>query len=356
MCSKYWCFTLNNPENHHPLPDTWEANGHKLQLLIYQYEIGENNTEHIQGYVEFISRKKISTLKNINQHVHWEKRKGTRIQAIEYCKKDSTRKPNTVPYEWPEDWKKSEDTKVNEYDEIRLKLKAGTSMLEIADSHFRVFLRSNKGLRDYEAMCNEPRSTKTEVIVIFGPTGTGKSRWCHDHFPTAYWKSKNEWWDHYNYQDCVVIDEYYGWLKYDYFLRLLDRYPFICEYKGGSKQFNSKLIILTSNKHPKDWYTKFNTDPMFRRFDHVWEFHTIGEEPTIHHGDNPNTFVSLCPFAVQTDTINMYSDEIMEEDVEFQEEQVPDQDLVPDEILAPIDTLYTTESQVSVTDLFLESQ
>ena len=361
MCSKYWCFTLNNPELHHPLPNQWNSLGHKLSLLVFQYEIGEQNTEHIQGYVEFISRKKIATLKKINSYVHWDKRRGNREQAIAYCTKENTRKPDTVPFQWPSKLpEKEEENKANEYDVIKIKLQQGTSLKEIADEHFRIFLRSNRALKEYESLCKPPRNDKTTVIVIYGPTGTGKSRWCHDHFPNAYWKSKNEWWDYYNSQDCVVIDEFYGWFKYDYFLRLLDRYPFITEFKGGSKDFNSKLIIITSNKHPNEWYKKFDSSPMFRRFDHVWEFAQIGEDPIVHHGDHPNTFISNCTFAVQQHTL--FSDEVMEEEEE--EVEVLDNELLsltdhtvalpPPETLLPVEERIEDNSQMSLTDLFRE--
>ena len=147
----------------------------------------------------------------------------------------------------------------------------------------------------------------------------------------------------------MVIDEFYGWFKYDYFLRLLDRYPFITEYKGGSKDFNSKLIIITSNKNPNEWYKKFDTSPMFRRFDHVWEFHTLGEDPVVHHGDHPNTFISNCDFAMQYNTLE--SDETLEDDdveeMNCEPEQLPDAN-----ILVPVETQQEPGSQITLSQLF----
>jgi len=47
-------------------------------------------TEHYQGYIEFSIPIRVSRMKKIFQDntMHIEKRKGTRIQAIDYCKKD----------------------------------------------------------------------------------------------------------------------------------------------------------------------------------------------------------------------------------------------------------------------------
>jgi len=37
-------------------------------------------------------------------------------------------------------------------------------------------------------------------------------------------------------------------------LALLDRYQCKVQYKGGMAQFRATKIILTSPKHPQDWY------------------------------------------------------------------------------------------------------
>lgn len=74
------------------------------------------------------------------------------------------------------------------------------------------------------------------------------------------------WWDGYSGQTVVVIDEFYGWLGYDFLLRLLDRYSFAVETKGGSVSFTSKLVIFTSNKPPSEWYRNVqDLSPLLRR-------------------------------------------------------------------------------------------
>ena len=65
----------------------------------------------------------------------------------------------------------------------------------------------------------------------------------------------------------MIIDEFYGWLRYSFLLTLLDRYPIRIEYKGGSAEFVSRRVIITSNKAPQDWYDqdKFPFPPIERR-------------------------------------------------------------------------------------------
>lgn len=86
--SKRWCFTLNNY--------TKEDIGSMVPIFshegsyIFQEEIGENGTPHLQGYIEF-NRKLRPLSLNLNPKIHWEKAKGNRQQNIEYCSKDDTK-------------------------------------------------------------------------------------------------------------------------------------------------------------------------------------------------------------------------------------------------------------------------
>lgn len=63
----------------------------------------------------------------------------------------------------------------------------------------------------------------------------------------------------------VIIDEFYSWLRYDFFLRLTDRYPLQVETKGGSVQFVSRIIVVTSNTPPDAWYPSIQDRGAFNR-------------------------------------------------------------------------------------------
>ena len=48
-----------------------------------------------------------------------------------------------------------------------------------------------------------------EVWVLWGPSGTGKSRWVAATWPDAFWKSpESKWWDGYSGQETVVLDDF----------------------------------------------------------------------------------------------------------------------------------------------------
>ena len=80
----------------------------------------------------------------------------------------------------------------------------------------------------------------------------------------------------------MVIDEFYGWLPWDYLLRLTDRYPFMVESKGGHIQFTSEIIIFTSNKIHDHWYKNQDCSPLNRRLDIIWRY----EKDFTDNGEN----------------------------------------------------------------------
>lgn len=82
--SRSWCFTLNNYTIEECI-DLFDIN---FQYLVVGFEIGEEGTEHIQGYVYFEDTKTLKRLKKWLPRAHFEKAKGTPLQASTYCKKD----------------------------------------------------------------------------------------------------------------------------------------------------------------------------------------------------------------------------------------------------------------------------
>lgn len=286
-----WVFTLNHPDSHPPLPQIWERD--QIKLLVFQEEMGKENTHHYQGYIEFSSRKRLTTVKKLNPFVHWEPRKGSRKQAIAYCTKLETRIPGTEPYWWPEEIKLEEEkeAKKDKYEALKEALNSGEPIQEVADKFFALWLRHHRALEAYGQLSIKPRHHKTETIAIYGPTGTGKSVFCHENFPDAFWKTKGNWWDGYTNQKVVIIDEFYGWLAYDFLLRLLDRYPLKVEVKGSFGQFDSQLVIITSNKGPSEWYQMKNIDALLRRLDHVWVKNDLDEPFQVLKGDTPDTIL-----------------------------------------------------------------
>lgn len=277
-----YCFTLNNPTPgeitflHSTLPQHTDC-----RFLVFQIESGESGTVHIQGYVEWRKQIRVGTLRRISpfQRAHLEARRGTQAQAIAYCKKEESRLEG--PYEYGTPAIESQGAR-KDLEEIKTKIDSGEPIAKIWDEHFGTMVRYNRGINVYKSIVTKPRTWKTEVKVLWGEPGTGKSRWCADTYPYAYWKQRGLWWDNYDGHEVVVMDDFYGWLPYDTLLRLLDRYPLLVETKGGQVNFVAKIICITSNKLPNEWYPNMpNWDALKRRIDKFFLFNdTINEYNT----------------------------------------------------------------------------
>lgn len=303
--SRNWCFTLNNPR--------WDQvqnllDGDSVKFLIAVREVGESGTTHYQGYLELTSARALSTLKNWDGTIHWEIRRGTKSQAVSYVLKtlsdeelsgglcatvfDEEFRTNGLPEgsslpKWMcigyNDTLKELALKCGVKEKtslaerltlIQASIRNGATDEDISDNHFNEWVRYRHAFTAYRLLKTKKRDFKTEVIVIQGPTGTGKSKYCQDEFPEAYWKTRDNWWDGYQQQDVVIIDEFYGWLQFDLLLRLCDRYPLDVEVKGGKVNFSSKKIVFTTNKIPIQWYTKCYFKAFTRR---VEEWHVFGK-------------------------------------------------------------------------------
>jgi len=261
--AKYWCFTSYVEEG--ALPTTLPP---EATYLCYQREIcPTTGQEHYQGYLELVTRQRLQGVKRILEDpaAHLEQRKGTGVQASDYAQKEDTRKPGSVPVVLGE---LSLVTPGQRTDLLALKeaVDAGKSELEIADEHFATWAKHYKAVERYKRLKTEARDFKTEVYVICGETGVGKSRLARETYPDAYWKARSNWWCGYEGHETVVIDDFYGWLPWDFLLRLTDRYPMLVETKGGAAQFVAKRIIFTSNKPYTEWYRdEIEKTPLTRR-------------------------------------------------------------------------------------------
>jgi len=305
MQARNWIFTINNPEEEEILTSEllWMNN---LKFLLAIPEIGEEGTFHYQGYLELREPRALVWLKKRLPRAHLEKRRGSRNQAVRYCLK-TVKEPNpeqaqseryqtiqeifeadpgfhlAMPILYPcaegltelcselmnlkmssKDSRKSSTIK-EQLEVIRRKIQNGASDKDIANEHFDVWCKNHRAISRYRTIITPQRNHDVEVIVIQGPTGTGKSKWCKDKYPDAYWKQRSQWWCNYENHETVVVDEFYGWLPFDLVLRLCDRYPLLVESKGGQIQFTAKRIIFTSNRDPRMWWKNVYFKSFIRR-------------------------------------------------------------------------------------------
>ncbi len=127
------------------------------------------------------------------------------------------------------------------------------------------------------------RNWKPVVKWYWGETGTGKTKTAYEEFlakaedPDDIYFSMDtgKWWEGYDAQPYVIIDDMRGdFLKFHQLLKLLDRYPYKVECKGASRQFLATEIIITSCVPPEELYPNLGeqVEQLIRRIDNIKEF------------------------------------------------------------------------------------
>lgn len=251
---KYWVFTWNNPQVDHV--DALQSLKDMPDLTYALFQAEKVTTLHYQGYIEFSKLKRLTQLKRSHPTLHWERRKGSQKQAIDYCRKEESRFAG--PYEWGTPSESSQGARTDLSTAIS-SLKSGGIRALAADAP-EALVRYSRGLLFLDSLTVPPKPAP-EVILLFGPTGTGKTRCFYDgETPDQRYAAPvtdGLWFDGYYSHEAVLFDDFNGRLSkmgLAHLLRLLDRYDLQVPIKGGFRWFVPKRIYLTSNFHPRDWY------------------------------------------------------------------------------------------------------
>lgn len=289
-----WVFTLNNPKDDED-PKEWG-----FKYLAYQLERGGENTPHYQGYVIMNKKTRLAGMKKVNARAHWSIRMGTHEQAVAYCTKVDTRVEGPWIYGTPPEQGKRTDLLA-----VKTALDAGATETEISDRYFGHYLRYGSAFKKYIQLRVLDRVKKTQVALHVGPAGVGKTTVVKSQIPlSAYWKdANNNWWEGYENQQHVVMDEFTGWVPYAFFKRLLDFTPMQVEVKNGHAKFNSPYLHILSNEEPQDWYdVRHNYLELHRRIDICYRYEVLAQPPTVewdHLAEPPICHVPNCPCVIR---------------------------------------------------------
>lgn len=237
-----------------------------VRYVVGGYEIAPTTgTKHIQGFISFDNARSPDCVRKILKGCHVEVAKYTK-QAIEYCKK-------TKDY-----FEIGEPLSTTEERNTELKLKYEQAVTAAQQGEFgsidasimvkyakNLYFIYEKHLQRQEPMILQEMNN----YWIWGKTGVGKSKYVNDIYPGHYRKQRTKWWDNYNNEDVVVIEELgmkEEWMG-SYLKEWADRYPFNAEYKGGSRTIRPKTLIVISNYTPElIWCDQNILQPLQRKF------------------------------------------------------------------------------------------
>ena len=97
-------------------------------------------------------------------------------------------------------------------------------------------------------------------LWVYGEPGIGKSRAVWSLFPNAYPKMANKWWDGYQGELDVVLDDLGTHMLFDLIKRWSDRYKVIGEVKGLSCSLRYVNFCVTSNYSIRELAVKSNLE------------------------------------------------------------------------------------------------
>lgn len=280
-CRNWLCtFNLNEDEVDH-WKDILEGffKGSKATYAVGQLEKGEETEHpHIQFFLNFKNKARISAITKVNKRVHCEK-VIVNNGADTYCMKEDTRVEGPIEFgEKPVkrnskvDWKGVWDNACKgELDKIP------ESIRVIHYNKLKAIAKDHMDFKD---------SDHLRGIWIWGKAGSGKSRWVREHCKPLYPKLCNKWWDGYQGEKYVVMDDIMP--QHSVLAQQLkiwsDRYDCILETKGGAVHAQYDYFIVTSQYSMEEIFQdEKDLEALRRRFQifHIKDIHGL----------------SLCPVA-----------------------------------------------------------
>lgn len=261
-----WVWTCNNYT---------DADKKAILAIDYRYVCwghetgGKTGTPHLQGYISFTHVRTFQQVRKLMpRQVGWiDYRKGSIPQAENYQKKDG---------DWFEDGdrpidpkKKGEMEKVKWAEILKAAKEGDWEWLEL--EHPQVWCHMEAKLRAKYKPTKIRMDGELEHMWIWGSPGTGKTTWVLDKYPDCFMKDLSKWWDRYDSEDTVFIDEWSPDVKLDREIKIwADRTSFNAEVKGGGMSIRPKRIIICSNYTIAECFSGVQREAVERRFKQVF--------------------------------------------------------------------------------------
>lgn len=232
----------------------------------------ETGTPHLQGYIVWNHAKTEAATRTILRGCHITVARGNHTQNDQYCRK--TRGQDTSPNQsvYSRGTLPTDPADRGAGEKLRWQL-----AWDLAKRGDIENIPPDIRLRQYSTIRRIERDFMPDMERLRGPCGTwihglagcGKTRSVLDQYPDAFPKPRNPWWDGYQRQDIVLVDDID---RFDvrlggHFKHWADAYPFIAEIKGGSQKIRPLRLIVTSQFTIEQiWEDEETRQALLRRF------------------------------------------------------------------------------------------
>lgn len=254
------------------------ANMKSVKTGTLAYEVGgKEKTPHLQCALSFSNKKSLDVMRKLFPGYHIEPMQRTIIHLHSYCCKGID-PPDHKKWKWTCTGTMAEIETFGTWpcqgsrtDLIAVcnDIKEGAStpydVLTTQPTLYHQYGRTINELYDRAVLGNLKRTFKTKCIYLYGSSGSGKSRWIYDNYPTDdiyihNWSDKG-WWDAYcpARDKVVVFDDFRcADVRFNELLKLMDRYPWSVPRRGQRPlPFMAETIIFTSVIPPSCLYKKY---------------------------------------------------------------------------------------------------
>lgn len=250
--ARYWLLTINDADN----GDSWtpptalDQSFSGVQWLTGQKETGANtNRPHWQLFCSFKRAVRLAAVRKLfGTRVHAEPSRSTAAEA--YVLKDDTAIHGTRFELGAKAFCRNSKT---DWALAKEKAKIG-ALDDIPPDVYIKYYRTLKAI----AMDNMTKPNDLDGVAgiwIHGPPGTGKSHYARANYGhSLYLKAQNKWWDGYQGEDNVLLDDLDTKVLGHYLKIWADKYCFMAECKGSSMQIRPKNFIITSNYTPEQLF------------------------------------------------------------------------------------------------------
>lgn len=224
----------------------YEAQTKQIRYIAWGQEVcPESGRHHQQGWVQFHNAKTLAAAKKClgDRSLHLETAKGSVAENEAYVSKEDT-SPVCLG-ELPVQGTRSD------LETVRAAIAKGSSDLQVANAHFGTWVRYQKSFAKYRSLtesANAEAFRHVSVVLLAGRTGSGKTRYAAKYAGFLIQADQiGKWWDGYEGQRVICIDEYNNNVPITTLLTLLDGYRHRLPLKGSFTYAQWTTVFITTN-------------------------------------------------------------------------------------------------------------